>query len=308
MNIAPIVLFVYNRPLHTLKTVEALQLNSLAKDSDLFVFSDAPRDESALFTVNAVRDFIKTIDGFKSVTIIERDVNYGLVRSIKEGVTEIVSRFGKIIVLEDDLVTHPQFLEFMNTGLKMYKSNKKIFSITGYSHLKSERGSLCTNNNSTYFLKLTSTWSWATWSDRWEFNNDDTTDSEILNNNSELVRKFNYDNSYPFYKMLKNRNNGKVKSWGIVWYWNVFKQNGLTLYPTETLIDQIGFDGSGQNSRDYTIIDNYIRKINYVFNFPSTTEEVKTDRLKVIRILKGRKISIIIRIIKQKMKVFNLFK
>jgi hypothetical protein len=306
-NLAPIVLFVYNRPWHTRRTIDALQLNNLAKDSDLIIFSDAPKDDKAFLAVKEVRDFVKTITGFKNITIIERDVNYGLVRSIKEGVTEIVNRSGKIIVLEDDLVTHPQFLEFMNTGLEICKSNKRIFSITGYSHLKSD-GEYLSNTNNTYFLKIISTWSWATWADRWEFYNDDTTDSNVLNTNSDLVKKFNYDNSYPYYKMLKNRNNGKVKSWGIVWYWNVFKQNGLTLYPTETLIDQIGFDGSGQNSRNYAIINNNIRQMNYVFDFPSTAEEVKVNRLKIVKTLKMRKVNILIQIIKQKMKAFIFLK
>ena len=281
-----------------------MQLNELAKDSDLIIFSDAPKDGQASLAVKEVRAFISTIKGFKKITIIEREVNFGLVRSIKEGVTEIVNESGKIIVMEDDLVTHPQFLEFMNKGLEMYKLNKNIFSISGYSHFKSKKVTQ-SNTNDTYFLKLTSTWSWATWSDRWEFYNDDTTDSSILKTNSDLVKQFNYDNSYPFYKMLKNRNDGKVKSWGIVWYWNVFKQNGLTLYPTETLIDQIGFDGTGQNSRDYTIEDNYIRPINYVFDFPLTLKETNVVKLKVVKILKRRKINIIIQIIKQKIKDFN---
>src|SRR5689334_19947926 len=117
MNLAPITLFVYNRPEHTRRTVEALLKNELAAESDLFIFSDAPKKPESDESVRMVRDYIHAITGFKSVTIIERDRNWGLADSIIDGVTSVVNQYGRIIVLEDDLVVSAHFLEYMNTAL-----------------------------------------------------------------------------------------------------------------------------------------------------------------------------------------------
>ena len=133
MNLAPIVLFVYNRPWHTKQTVEALQKNELAKESELFIYCDEAKNEDAGKSVDEVREYIDKVDGFKKVTIIKREKNWGLADSIIDGVTKIVNEYGKIIVLEDDLVTSPYFLKFMNDGLEFYKDEKKVFGITGYA-------------------------------------------------------------------------------------------------------------------------------------------------------------------------------
>lgn len=304
MNIAPIVLFVYNRPSHTRKTVEALQLNNLAKDSELIIFSDAPKDDKACLAVRDVRCFIKTISGFKNITIIEREENFGLVRSIKEGVTDIVNRFGKIIVLEDDLVAHPQFLEFSNDALELYKNNKDVFAITGYSFLKSSNDDEVTNK--TYFLELPSTWGWSTWSDRWVFFDENSSDFNVLDRDKILRRRFNYDNTYNYYKMLHDRNNGYVKSWGIIWYWCIFKKNGLTLFPSDSLINQIGQDGSGENYKNYRVSEDKIKKIEYDFNFPELIREKLSNRKKIVKILKYRKLTILCSIVEEKIKsIFN---
>ena len=164
LDLAPIVLFVYNRPDHTRQTVEALQKNELAIDSELFIYSDAAKNENAEQKVNEVREYIKSIDGFKKITIIEREKNWGLANSIIDGVTKIVNEYGKIIVLEDDLVTSPYFLKFMNGALEIYKDEEKVYSITGYSF--SDDISLI---DTTYFLSITSSWSWATWEHKWQY-------------------------------------------------------------------------------------------------------------------------------------------
>ncbi|RYU93725.1 glycosyltransferase [Emticicia agri] len=298
-NLAPIILFVYNRPNHTKRTVEALLLNNLANESELFIFSDASKDEQAKFNVDLVRTYITGIKGFKSVKIINRDTNYGLAKSIVEGVSEIIKIYGRVIVLEDDLVTHPQFLEFINKALDLYKESKEVFSITGYSHLNHSK---VKSINKAYFIKLTSTWSWATWADRWDFFNEDIKESIILDKDIKLRKSFNYDNSYDFYKMLKNRTGGKVKSWGIVWYWNVFIKNGLTLYPSETLVDHIGLDGSGQNSKNYLIEMRKIKLNQYDFTYPIDIFEIEKDRIKVANTLKRRKMNTIVKILNSKIK------
>ena len=162
--IAPIALFVYSRPWHTQQTIEALQKNVLASESDLFIFSDAPKNPEVDATVQEVREYIKTVDGFKSVSIVERDENFGLANSIIDGSTKIINNYGRTIVLEDDLIVSIDFLEYMNEALNRYEINKNIWSITGYSPN-------IENINSSKDLYLSprgSSWSWATWKDRWD--------------------------------------------------------------------------------------------------------------------------------------------
>lgn len=297
--LAPIILFVYNRPVHTERTVKSLANNYLASDSDLYIYSDAPKGIEAEEGVNQVRNFIKNIKGFKSITIVEREINFGLVKSITEGVTEIVNRFGKVIVVEDDLITHKQFLEFLNAGLERYKNEPDVYEITGYSHINDKNfinnGSAV--ENPSYFLKITSTWGWATWDDKWRKFKEGLAGIEHLYNNGNLKRQFNYDNSYNYFRMVKNTQKGKVKSWGIVWYWNIFKQQGLTLYPYYSLVDQIGFDGTGQNAKNYLIQAERIKQSDYEFLFPKQIEESSFYKKRVVGIIKRRKRNIILKII-----------
>ncbi len=241
LEFAPIVLFVYNRPDHTKQTVEALQKNELAKESKLFIYSDAAKNEDAVAKVNEVREYIKTINGFKKVTIIEREKNWGLANSIIDGVTKIVNEYGKIIVLEDDLVTSPYFLKFMNEALEFYKDEEKVYSITGYSFTDDIQ-----NIDSSYFLSITSSWSWATWAVKWKsFQRDKKALKEFVFKQSSNKSAFNFNDSYDYTSLAKWQLDENIDSWAIYWYFSVFQKNGLTLYPSKSLVHNIGFDGSG---------------------------------------------------------------
>lgn len=242
-DLAPIALFVYNRPKHTEQTITALKKNVLADESELYIYSDAPKKECDREKVQAVREYIKTIEGFKKVTIIERTENYGLAKSIIDGVSDITARYGKIIVLEDDLITEKFFLKYMNDALERYKDNSQVYSITGYSYMGKEIDSL-----DTYFLKLGSSWSWGTWKDRWEKMDTACTGWEKLKEDRKLRKQFDYDYSYPFFDLLlRQMKEEKTNSWAIKWYWTIFKNEGLTLYPSVPLVYNAGFDGSGEH-------------------------------------------------------------
>lgn len=240
LNLAPIVLFVYNRVDHTKQTIEALQKNELASDSELYIYSDEAKNVDERAKVDEVRAYVDSIDGFKKVTLIKREKNWGLADSIIDGVTSIVNEYGKIIVLEDDLVTSPHFLKFMNEALEFYKDEEKVYSITGYSFTDEIK-----DIDSTYMLGLTSSWSWSTWSNKWKIFKRDSNKLKDFIQNKSNHKNFNFNNSYDFISMAKSQLDNKIDSWAIYWYFSVFLENGLTLYPSKSLVQNIGFDGSG---------------------------------------------------------------
>lgn len=164
-KLAPIALFVYNRPDHALQTLRALQKNNLAKESDLFIFCDGAKNEDAVVKAKEVHKIIDNISGFKTVVVEKRDVNKGLANSIISGVSKIINQYEKIIVVEDDLVTSQYFLQFMNDGLCFYQNNEKIISIHGYIY------PLKTELPETFFLRGADCWGWATWKRGWNLFN-----------------------------------------------------------------------------------------------------------------------------------------
>ena len=243
-NLAPIVLFVFNRPWHTLKTLEALSKNKLADHSELFVYCDGPKNNSSeaeLVNISEVRQIVQQKKWCEKVNVIISDTNKGLSSSVINGVTEIVNRFGRIIVLEDDLVTSPWFLTFMNEGLEMYSSNQNIYSINGYMFDIDFKTKFDT------FLCpwATTSWGWSTWSESWACLTSDLKYKDIIQNNDFLSKRFNLGD-YDYCSMLNNNN-----SWAIKWYYSVFLKNGLGVFPTDTLVQNIGFDGSGVHKDDF---------------------------------------------------------
>jgi hypothetical protein len=231
--------FAYKRPWHTRQTVEALQKNELAADSDLFIYSDAPKDEDAALGVREVRECIRAVNGFRSIRIIERKQNHGLARSIISGVSEVVAQFGRIIVLEDDMVTSPWFLRYMNDALEFYRDEERVISIHGYCY--PVRAKL----PETFFLRGADCWGWATWQRGWELFEPDG--KKLLDELRErgLTHKFDFDGAYGYTADLENQVNGVIDSWAIRWYASAFLRDKITLYPNKSLIHNIGIDESG---------------------------------------------------------------
>lgn len=241
LNLAPIVLFVYNRPDHTRQTVEALQKNELADKSELFIYCDNAKNEDARAKVDEVRAYVDSIDGFKKVTIIKREKNWGLANSIINGVTKIVNEYGKIIVLEDDLVTSPYFLKFMNEALEFYEDEKKVWHISGWNY------PIDTDGLDDLFLwRLMNCWGWATWADRWKHYEKDV-DKTIQQFSKEDIEKFNIDGVENFWGQVLSNKEKKINTWAIFWYATIFKQHGLCLNPSQSFVENIGIDGSGIN-------------------------------------------------------------
>lgn len=243
---APVVLFVYSRYDHTKEVLYALSKNDEARNSDLYIFSDAAKNDAAIEKVRHVRDLIHDPiwkDCFQNVYIIERDRNFGLAKSIITGVSDILKKYKKVIVIEDDSVSMPGFLTYMNQALEFYKKNNKIWSIGGYSFLR-QSDFPSTYSDEVYVIQRTCSYAWATWIDRWE----------MVDWTVEDYNKFKWDfiNRYKFNRvgnnhavMLDAQMKGRIDSWAIRFCYSMFKNNMLTIYPRWSYIRNIGEDGTG---------------------------------------------------------------
>ncbi|PIE99950.1 MAG: sugar transferase [Maribacter sp.] len=235
-KLAPILLFTYNRLYETRETVKALQKNYLATESELFVFSDGAKDSIGEEKVNKVRDYLKTISGFKRVHIKEAKINQGLAKSVVNGVTEIIDQYNKVIVLEDDLITSPNFLDFMNQALDFYSGFPKVISISGYTL---DLPALKNYPNDFYIGYRASSWGWGTWKDKWENIDWEVSDYvEFKDNRKERLEFGKIGSDMP--RMLKNQMDGKIDSWAIRWCYHQFKHRLVTIFPAKSKIKNIG--------------------------------------------------------------------
>lgn len=238
---APVVLFVYARPEHTRRTVEALAANAEASLTPLVVYADAARGAHDVEAVTYVREYVKGIAGFASLEVHEATVNKGLADSIIDGVTETVKAYGRAIVLEDDLITSPYFLQYMNEALELYENEPRVMHIAGHVPNIDASGL-----PETFFLRQSSCWGWATWERAWKYFSRDS-EAMIPAFTPEMRHAFNLDGGYNYWAQLTANHEGRLKTWAVFWYASVFLQHGLCLHPRHTLVDNIGFDGSGEN-------------------------------------------------------------
>jgi len=243
-NLAPIVLFVYNRPEHTRRTVESLISNTLANKSRLFIFSDGAKNDTELKKVNTVRDYIKTIKGFDKIEIVAREMNFGLANSVIKGVDEIFRLYDKAIVMEDDMISSPYFLKFMNDVLIMFENNYSIYSVTGYTFPIKIPDNY---NYPLYLAPRASSWGWGTWRDRWKKVDWESKDFDDFINDKFKVNNFNKGGD-DLTRMLKNSIEGKIDSWAVKWTYAHFLNNAFCVYPVKSRIKNIGADASGMHT------------------------------------------------------------
>ena len=250
--LAPVVIFVYNRLEHTKKLVESLAKNTLADESEIFIFSDAAKNENATQKVAEVREYIKTLEQseyFKSVMVIYAENNQGLAKSVISGVDRIIREYGKVIVLEDDLVLSPHFLEFMNQSLEKYPKEPRVFSVSGFSR---DIEYLRNLDVDMYFAVRAQSWSWGTWLDRWEKIDWDVKDYNNFKYSLSARSTFNAGGD-DMSSLLDRQQCGKINSWAIRFCYAQYKQNAYTVQPRETLVENCGQDGSGTHC-------NYVRE------------------------------------------------
>lgn len=252
MNLAPICLFVYKRQNLTELTINYLKENLYSKESDLYIFSDAAKYNDEDKSVNEVREYINGIDGFNNIYIKEQTSNLGLANSIISGVTEVINKFGKIIVLEDDLITSKYFLKYMNEALDKYQNEDRVISIHGYIYPIKKKLPY------TFFIKGTDCWGWGTWKNRWDlFEKDGQLLLKQLRENN-LLYSFDHNGSTNNVKMLRRQIRGEIDSWAIRWHASAFLKDKLTLYPGKSLVNNIGMGGASTHVKHTSIYNTNI--------------------------------------------------
>lgn len=263
---APIALFVYNRPQHTERTLKFLKQNELAAESRLFVFSDGAKTAADEKAVIEVRELLKSIDGFKSVELIERKENMGLANSIISGVSRLVADYKQVIVLEDDLITSPYTLTYFNEALDRYRNEEKVMHIGAYMYNLKDH-----NLPETFFYRAATSWGWATWERAWQ-HFEPNVDTLISQFSLQKKYDFSIENTMNFWKQIQDYKNGKNNSWAIRWYASIFLKGGLTLNPSQSLVNNIGHDGTGIHS-GINDIYNVIINPKAITEFPSELKE-----------------------------------
>ncbi len=245
--LAPLAIFAYNRPLHLKQVIDSILVNNLSKQTDVIFFCDGAKNETDQDKVNQVKIYVETLKNtklFKSISVNYSSINKGLANSIIEGVTKIVNQYGKIIVLEDDLVVSKYFLNYMNDALDLYQDESEVISIHGYIYpVKNPLPE-------SFFIKGADCWGWATWKRGWDFFEKNS--SKLLQElqDKKLTEEFDFDGCYPYTRMLKDHIAGKNNSWAIRWHASAFLANKFTLYPGKSLVKNIGTDGSGTHCAD----------------------------------------------------------
>ncbi|WP_345244899.1 glycosyltransferase [Nibrella saemangeumensis] len=264
-TLAPIVLFAYNRANELKQTIEALQANYLANESEIHVFSDGPRKLDDIPKVEKVRRIINNMSGFKQVHRYYAECNHGLAESVITGVSQVLLKYSNVIVLEDDLQTSPNFLDYMNHSLNQYESNTMVFSIAGYTFPIKRPHDYPFD---VYLFPRTGSWGWATWADRWKKADWDVVDYKMFMSTPEHRKAFNQGGA-DLASMLQRQQNGEINSWAIRWCYSQYKFGGLTLYPTISKVQNIGFSDEATHTKVFnryqTILDKGLER---EFNLP----------------------------------------
>ena len=288
-KLSPIVLFVYNRPEHTKRTVESLLKNTLAGKSALFIFSDGAKNDRDEQKLKAVRDYIKAVKGFSKIEIVLREKNFGLANSVISGVSEVFKQNDRVIVMEDDIITSPSFLTFMNKALTFYEDDKTIYSISGYPYpIKIPS----TYKKDVFISYRASSWGWGTWKDRWEKVDWEITDFNKFISDNESQKLFE-NGGQDLTPMLKAQMKGKIDSWAIRWSYAHFKNKAYCLYPIVPLCKNIGTDRSGTHSSSSKKLDVNLdeSKIDFeMFKTPELNEEITEQIQKLFKLTSIRRI------------------
>ena len=256
----PIAVFTYRRPDHTRILLESLSKCKRLDECRVTLFCDGPANPEHAPEVERVRRIIHGWAEANGANVVEHNKNLGLAHSIVAGVTMLCRKYGRVIVVEDDLILHPQFLNFMIESLDHYQDDDRVAQVAGYLPVIHPRTA-----RDTFFLPLTTSCGWATWKRAWNLFSWDTKNAmEILEADRSLRKKFNLDGSYPYYDLLLAQNNGEINSWAVLWHWETFMLKKLTLYPFRSLVYVGGFDNLATHTKTHHVPLFYDQSLEYI--------------------------------------------
>lgn len=245
MTKTPIALFIYNRPEHAQLALESLAKCARVDECDVRIYCDGPKNDADAPGVEEARKIARGWRDTLHAEVIEREQNLGLARSIVTGVNELCDQYGRAIVVEDDFILGVGFLNYMLQALDRYADAPNVYQISGYMFPVNHPPGL-----DAFFLPLTTTWGWATWKRAWQIFDWDASDALERLQDPKVRREFDLDGSYRYSEMLEQRLRNENDSWGLLFWWSVFKAGGLALHPRESLVWVGGFDRSGTHCVD----------------------------------------------------------
>jgi hypothetical protein len=238
---APVALFVYRRSRKLKAVLDSLERCKEFATTPVFIFSDGPADLAAEADVQAVRALLAARKR-DNVRVIEHPLNKGCDRSIIDGVTQLCAEYGRLIVLEDDLILSPAILAWFNTALNAYAEDERIMQVSGHMF---DVPALA-NRTTGLVLPITTSWGWATWQRSWRQFDPAANGWRRLLSDVGLRKAFDLGNRYPWFKLLKSEMEsatpGKTPVWDVRWYWTVFKLGGVSVYPPRSMVANIGAD------------------------------------------------------------------
>ncbi|MBQ7698581.1 MAG: glycosyl transferase [Paludibacteraceae bacterium] len=265
MTLSPIIVFAYNRPEHLRKTLNWLGQNELAEQSTLYIFCDGPKNKDALSETQlkrfgsydtylakigearSVAREVAIVPTFKEVHVVEREENLGLGTSVITGVTEIINKYGRAIVLEDDLETSPYFLSYMNQCLGHYEARKSVFSISGLSRPHPERFYPKDYPYDVYVSLTHHPTGWATWADRWNQVDWKADAYEIMKEQPAMVEAFRRIEHTEWEALIKQRKTGQ-NVWSVRFGLAHFVNHAVSICPIVSYINHIGWDSEATNA------------------------------------------------------------
>jgi len=297
---APIAFFAYKRPEHTLLALEALSRCELAAESSLFIYCDGPKGSEDEPGVQKVREVVKSRQWCGKVQIIEHQENVGLARSVITGTTGLCQEYGRVIVLEDDLLISSCFLRYMNEALETYKDEEQVMQVSGHMFNAGLRES-----SDAIFLSFVTTWGWGTWWRAWRQLDTAIFGYEKLKEDLKLRHRFDLDGNYRYFDILVKQVAGEIDSWGIVWNLSVFMKNGLVLYPVQSMVYNGGFDGSGTHCGDAGPQVFHLVEHQGPFRFPEVIEESAAKHTVYKAILDVNRTSFFTKLKKLKRRLFR---
>lgn len=278
MKKTPLAIFTYNRPAHTHQTFEAVARCRRFDECDVVIFCDGLKKEEHRADVEATRALVQTWGEAHQARIVVREQNLGLKKSIETGVGELCQQYGRIIVLEDDIVVSEPFIDFMLSALDHYEHDERVMQVSGFTY-----PFLSDDRQGAILLPPITSWGWATWQRVWQHYNPDPTEPYRVLQDRKKAYSFELNGSYPYIEMLAGVVAGKTQSWAVLFWYTVWSRNGLVAYPRQSLVGNVGFDGTGVNCG---VGDEELYRAGIVkgeqpvtWPFPSHTEPAQVSRL-----------------------------